>query len=138
MVEIFSQEATPQILILHRHVIEEVGGVDADVLDLTLLQAWVQNLIITYFLFLKIFCRILQKFNFFELNSSSRSSTPEHYKNTPEGQQRSRTPSPEKGLMEKIMEKKEETVTQARLNQILQQLEDPNAAHFRQGLDFKL
>ena len=39
MVEIFSQEATLQILILHRHVIEEVGGVDADVLDLTLLQA---------------------------------------------------------------------------------------------------
>ena len=80
---------------------------------------------------------ILQKSNLFELKSSSRSSTPEHYKNTPEGQQRSRTPSPEKGLMEKIMEKKEETVTQARLNQILQQLEDPNAAHYRQGLDFK-
>ena len=51
MVEIFSQEVTLQILILRRHVIEEVGGVDADVLDLTLLQAWVRNLIITYFLF---------------------------------------------------------------------------------------
>ena len=55
MVEIFFQEVTLQILILHRHVIEEVGGVDADVLDLTLLQAWVRNLIITYFFILKIF-----------------------------------------------------------------------------------
>ena len=48
MVEIFSQEVTLQILILHRHVIEKVGGVDADVLDLTLLQAWVRNLIMTF------------------------------------------------------------------------------------------
>ena len=47
MVEIFSQEVTLQIRILRRHVIEEVGGVDADVLDLTLLQAWVRNLRIT-------------------------------------------------------------------------------------------
>ena len=49
MVEIFSQEVTLQILILRRHVIEKVGGVDADVLDHTLLQAWVRNLIMTSF-----------------------------------------------------------------------------------------
>ena len=71
-------------------------------------------------------------------SSSSRSSTPDDYKNTPEGQERSRTPSPEKGLMERIMEKKEETVTQDRLNQILQQLEDPNSANYRQGMDTTL
>ena len=56
MVEIFSQEVTLQILILRRHVIEEVGGVDADVLDLTLLQAWVRNLISFFF---KIFLQFL-------------------------------------------------------------------------------
>jgi len=50
MVEIFSQEVTLQIQILHRHVIEEVGGEDADVLDLTLLQAWVRVLIMTFFI----------------------------------------------------------------------------------------